>query len=142
LGEALANKFTGQVKKTRNSVVEPTRFVKIDTLPITATTEDIRKLAREAFSDGDKSIIESEFFAFLRLFYSILSNLPFINLVVFCRNEEFGFYGRCVVLMSKPEDARRLINYGNRRLVGGNIIKMAYVSYIGSGYITVSNFVI
>jgi hypothetical protein len=64
LGEALANKFTGQVKKTRNSVVEPTRFVKIDTLPITATTEDIRKLAREAFSDGDKSIIESEFLLF------------------------------------------------------------------------------
>jgi hypothetical protein len=44
--------------------------------------------------------------------------------------------------MSKPEDARRLINYGNRRLVGGNIIKMAYVSYIGGGYIIVSNFVI
>lgn len=32
--------------------------------------------------------------------------------------------------MSSPEDARRLVEYGNRRSVGGNIIKMSYVSDI------------
>lgn len=52
-----------------------------------------------------------------------------IILAVFCRNLEFNFRGRCVVFMSSPEDARRLVEYGNRRAVGGNIIKMSFVSY-------------
>jgi hypothetical protein len=38
---------------------EPTRFVQIESLPSTATTEDIRKLAREAFNKGDQNIVES-----------------------------------------------------------------------------------
>lgn len=38
---------------------EPTRFVQIESLPNTATSEDIRKLAREAFPKGDQNIIES-----------------------------------------------------------------------------------
>lgn len=32
--------------------------------------------------------------------------------------------------MSTPEDARKLVEYGNRRSVGGNIIKMTFVSIL------------
>jgi hypothetical protein len=31
--------------------------------------------------------------------------------------------------MSSPDDARRLVEYGNRRSVGGNIIRMSFVSF-------------
>lgn len=66
--ETLTDKFIGQVKrqqqgnynKNKMSTAEATRFVQIDALPHTATTEDVYKLAREAFTGGDKSIIESE----------------------------------------------------------------------------------
>lgn len=58
--ETLTNKFIGQVKKQGKNTSEPTRFVQIDSLPTTATTEDVRKLAREAFPQGDKSIVESK----------------------------------------------------------------------------------
>jgi nitrogenase subunit NifH len=60
--ESLTDKFIGQVKRQGKNprMAEPTRFVQIDALPTTATTEDVRKLAREAFSKGDKSIIESK----------------------------------------------------------------------------------
>lgn len=58
--ENLTNKFIGQVKKQGKKSVEPTRFVQIDSLPVTATTEDIRKLAREAFPQGDKRIVEGK----------------------------------------------------------------------------------
>lgn len=30
--------------------------------------------------------------------------------------------------MGSPEDARRIVEYGNRRSVGGNTIKMSFVS--------------
>ncbi|KAI9262636.1 hypothetical protein EDC94DRAFT_518937 [Helicostylum pulchrum] len=104
--EALTDKFIGQVKKQgkNGKLSDPTRFVQIDSLPATATTEDIRKLAREAFPEGDKSIVEA----------------------VFLRNFDFNFYGRCVVLMKSPEDARKVVEYGNRRSVGGNTIKMSF----------------
>lgn len=61
--EALTDKFIGQVKKQGKNggrLSEPTRFVQIDALPTTATTEDIRKIAREAFPQGDQSIVESK----------------------------------------------------------------------------------
>lgn len=55
----------------------------------------------------------------------ILRNLllSLFFLVVFCRNNEFQFYGRCVVLMGNTEDARRLVEYAHRRTLGGNILK-------------------
>lgn len=60
--EAITDKFIGQVKRQGKNPKrpEPTRFVQIDTLPITATTEDVLKLAREAFPNGDKSVVESK----------------------------------------------------------------------------------
>lgn len=62
LADSLSNKFVGQVKRQGKNAKapEPTRFVQIDALPNTATLEDIRKLAREAFAQGDKSIIDSK----------------------------------------------------------------------------------
>ncbi|EIE83660.1 hypothetical protein G6F46_001807 [Rhizopus delemar] len=96
------DKFGG--RRQQQQRLEPTRLIQIDTLPMTATTEDIRKLAREAFPKGDKSIVD----------------------IVFCRKENFNFDGRCVVLMATPEDARRLISYGDRRSLGGHIIKMSF----------------
>ncbi|KAI9351676.1 hypothetical protein BD770DRAFT_421157 [Pilaira anomala] len=107
--EVLTDKFIGQVQGQGNKFrnVEPTRFVRIDNLPVTATSEDVYKLAREALPQGDKSIIEA----------------------IFCRTYGFKFYGRCVMLMKSAEDARRVVEYGNRRSVGGNTIK---VSYTGS----------
>jgi hypothetical protein len=61
--ESLTDKFIGQVWKQRQQYKdhrEPTRFVQIDALPHTATTEDVYKLAREAFPKGDKNIVESK----------------------------------------------------------------------------------
>lgn len=49
---------------------------------------------------------------------------------VFCRNFGLKFQGRCVMLMKSAEDARQVVEYGNRRTVGGNTIKVSYVSYI------------
>lgn len=62
LADSLSNKFVGQVRRQGKNAKapEPTRFVQIDALPNTATTEDIRKLAREAFAQGDKSIVDSK----------------------------------------------------------------------------------
>lgn len=50
------------------------------------------------------------------------------ELAVFCRNHEFNFTGRCIVSLSTTEDARRLIEYGHRRVLGGNTLKINYVS--------------
>jgi hypothetical protein len=61
--ESLTDKLIGQVWKQRQQYKdhrEPTRFVQIDALPHTATTEDVYKLAREAFPKGDKNIVESK----------------------------------------------------------------------------------
>ncbi|KAK4515273.1 uncharacterized protein ATC70_002883 [Mucor velutinosus] len=106
--ENISKQFIGYVKKQRSNqtkaFAEPSRFVAIDSLPPTATTEDVYKLAREAFADGDKQIIET----------------------VFCRNHEFNFTGRCIVSLSTAEDARRLIEYGHRRVLGGNTLKINY----------------
>ncbi|OAD08014.1 hypothetical protein MUCCIDRAFT_154817 [Mucor lusitanicus CBS 277.49] len=106
--ENMSKQFIGHVKKQRShqtkAFAEPSRFVVIDALPPTATTEDVYKLAREAFTDGDKQIIEA----------------------VFCRNHEFNFTGRCIVSLSTTEDARRLIEYGHRRVLGGNTLKINY----------------
>lgn len=50
------------------------------------------------------------------------------SVAVFCRNHEFNFTGRCIVSLSTAEDARRLIEYGHRRVLGGNTLKVNYVS--------------
>jgi hypothetical protein len=105
--ENMSKQFIGHVKKQRTQTkafAEPSRFVVIDSLPPTATTEDVHKLAREAFPDGDKQIMET----------------------VFCRNAEFNFIGRCIVSLNSAEDARRLIEYGHRRVLGGNTLKVNY----------------
>ncbi|KAI8377029.1 hypothetical protein EDC96DRAFT_474210 [Choanephora cucurbitarum] len=106
--EKLTDKFIQQAKRQRRlhgNKVEPTRFVQIDHMPPTSTSEDINKLAREAFPKGDRSIDE----------------------MIFCRNHEFNFNGRVVVAMASSEDARRLIEYGHRRALGGHIVKMQYM---------------
>ncbi|KAG2216924.1 hypothetical protein INT45_004120, partial [Circinella minor] len=96
-------------RKERNIIhKEPTPFIQIDQLPITTTTEDIRKLAREALPNGDQSI----------------------NEVVFVRSDSFDFMGRCIIAMKSAEDAQRVFEYGNRRVIGGNVIKMTHVSKI------------
>ncbi|KAI9259561.1 hypothetical protein BDA99DRAFT_538522 [Phascolomyces articulosus] len=102
----MTNKFIAQARKERNIIdKEPTRFIQIDHLPVTTTVEDIRKLAREALPEGDKSISE----------------------VVFVRNDNFDFNGRCIVSMKSPEDAQRVFEYGNRRVIGGNVVKMTHI---------------
>ncbi|KAI8150241.1 hypothetical protein BJV82DRAFT_586411 [Fennellomyces sp. T-0311] len=102
----MTSKFIAQVRKERNIVSkEPTRFVQIDALPATTTTEDIKKLAREALPEGDKSI----------------------NEIVFVRNDNFDFNGRCIITMKTAEDAQRVIEYGNRRVMGGNVVKMQHI---------------
>ncbi|CAO3695466.1 hypothetical protein G6F70_009156 [Rhizopus microsporus] len=103
--ETFTNKLIKQAKRQyQPQKVEPTRLVSIESLPRTATSEDIRKLAREAFPKGDKSIVD----------------------MVFCRRPNFTFTGKCVVLMSSDEDAGRLVSYGDRRSLGGSIIRMSY----------------
>ncbi|CEI94135.1 hypothetical protein RMCBS344292_08356 [Rhizopus microsporus] len=103
--EAFTNKLIKQAKRQyQPQKAEPTRLVSIESLPRTATSEDIRKLAREAFPKGDKSIVD----------------------MVFCRRVNFTFTGKCVVLMSSDEDASRLVSYGDRRSLGGSIIRMSY----------------
>ncbi|KAI8644264.1 hypothetical protein BD408DRAFT_340732 [Parasitella parasitica] len=105
--ENLSNQFINLVKKQRNQTKafsDPSRFVMINGLPLTATIEDIHKLAREAFTNGDKQIVET----------------------VLCRSPEFNFTGRCVVSLNNVEDARRLIEYGHRRVLGGHTIKIDY----------------
>ncbi|KAG0182964.1 hypothetical protein DFQ28_003443 [Apophysomyces sp. BC1034] len=81
-------------------------LVQIEGLPMTVTMEDIRKLAREAFPQGDKSIRE----------------------ICFRRTPEFTFTGSCIVHMTSPETAKSLIDYSHRRLLGGNLMKVNYVS--------------
>ncbi|CAO3592159.1 unnamed protein product [Absidia cylindrospora] len=104
--EMASKKFLGQAKKgyngRRNNT--PSKFVVVDNLPATTTAEDIKKLAREAFNQGDKCINET----------------------IFCRSFDFKFFGRCVVMMDSPENAKKLLEYGNSRLVGGHMIKMLF----------------
>ncbi|KAI8330693.1 hypothetical protein BC941DRAFT_439934 [Chlamydoabsidia padenii] len=106
--DSVTKKFIDQAKKgyPSRSSGTPSRFVVIDNLPSTATTEDIRKLAREAFPKGDKSINET----------------------IFCRNQEFKFFGRCVVQLDSPENAKKLVEYGNSRLLGGHNIKVVFAN--------------
>lgn len=54
----------------------------------------------------------------------------YISIAVFCRNAEFNFIGRCIVSLNNAEDARRLIEYGHRRVLGGNTLKVNYVSFV------------
>jgi hypothetical protein len=48
----------GQVGRRGNT---PSKFLVVDNLPLTATTEDVKKLAREAFTQGDKCMNESKY---------------------------------------------------------------------------------
>lgn len=48
--------------------------------------------------------------------------------MLFTRTFDFNVDGRCIVAMSDAKDARRLLEYGNRRLLGGKVLKMNYVS--------------
>ncbi|KAI9483761.1 MAG: hypothetical protein EXX96DRAFT_559600 [Benjaminiella poitrasii] len=109
--EVLANKFIGQVRKQRQighgaeqHSTEPSQYVRIKYLPRTVTLEDVHKLAREAFPNGDKQILN----------------------VVFERTDEFNMTGRCIVCMSSIDDARRLVEYGHHRTLGGNVLNMDY----------------
>lgn len=79
--ENMSKQFIGHVKKQRTQTkafAEPSRFVVIDSLPPTATTEDVYKLAREAFPDGDKQIMESEFLLLLLLLHSSIKTNRYI----------------------------------------------------------------
>ena len=51
-------------------------------------------------------------------------------LVVFVRTDNFDFMGRCVIAMKSAEDAQRVFEYGNRRVIGGNVVKMTHVSLL------------
>ncbi|CDH48640.1 hypothetical protein RO3G_08365 [Lichtheimia corymbifera JMRC:FSU:9682] len=104
--EKVTRKFVDHVRKNRNfNKREPTRFIQIDSLPMTATSEDIRKLAREALPDGDKAIQE----------------------LLFVRDDYFEFDGRCMLEMKTAEDAQRVIEYGNRRMIGGNVLRLSHI---------------
>ncbi|KAI9304747.1 hypothetical protein BJ944DRAFT_266345 [Cunninghamella echinulata] len=105
--ENVTKKFIAQAKKGHDNSKRfgiPSKLVTIDGLPITATAEDIKKMVREAITDGDKYMREA----------------------VFCRNFEFRFNGRCVVMMDSIDNARKLIEYGNFRMIGGNSISMKF----------------
>ncbi|SAM08312.1 hypothetical protein [Absidia glauca] len=102
--DSVSKKFiakNGQVGRRGNT---PSKFLVVDNLPLTATTEDVKKLAREAFTQGDKCM----------------------NEIIFCRNKDFKFFGRCVIMMDSPESAQKLLSYGRSRLVGGQSIKMVF----------------
>ncbi|CAO3631639.1 unnamed protein product [Cunninghamella blakesleeana] len=111
LTEAVTKKFIAQAKKDGPDNFRkyarfgsPSKLVTIEGLPITTTDEDVRKVAREAFENGDKHIRE----------------------VIFCRNFDFSFRGRCVLMMDSINNAGKLIEYGNLRMVGGNAITMKF----------------
>lgn len=48
--------------------------------------------------------------------------------MVFRRDAEFGFIGRCVISMNSAEDAKRLVEYGHKRDMSGKVLQMYYVS--------------
>ncbi|KAI8064615.1 hypothetical protein BC940DRAFT_369153 [Gongronella butleri] len=101
--DTVTKEFIQQAKKGNRSKKTPSsEFIVIDGLPATTTVEDIRKLAREAISQGDSCIRE----------------------VIFCRQNDFKFFGRCVVQMDNSTHAGKLAEYGHMRLVGGSHIKM------------------
>lgn len=102
------------------------RLVKVEGLPITATFEDIRKLAREAAPpDGDKHIEDSTLVEARKN----VRNTDDIYLVLFVRDDYFDFRGKCIVTMKNSADARQLVDYGNKRMVGGNVVRMFPVSF-------------
>ncbi|KAL1928588.1 hypothetical protein VTP01DRAFT_2944 [Rhizomucor pusillus] len=109
-GEALKSKFISQIEKdSQVSRMGQSRLVKVEGLPITATFEDIRKLAREAAPpDGDKHIED----------------------ILFVRDDYFDFRGKCIVTMKNSADARQLVDYGNKRMVGGNVVRMFPIARI------------
>lgn len=99
--QELVDKFIQQAKQ----IPAGSRLIRMDTLPSTATTQDILKLARESFLNGDKSVLD----------------------MVFCRKKtSFKMTGKCMVLMTSTEDARRFILYGHQRFLGGNRIRMSF----------------
>ncbi|KAI7883424.1 hypothetical protein K492DRAFT_143903 [Lichtheimia hyalospora FSU 10163] len=107
--DKVTRKFVDRVRKNRNfNKKEPTRFIQIDSLPMTATSEDIRKLAREALPDGDKAIQE----------------------LLFVRDDYFEFDGRCLLEMKTAADAQRVIEYGNRRMIGGNVLRLSHIDKV------------
>ncbi|KAI8988054.1 hypothetical protein BDF20DRAFT_853599 [Mycotypha africana] len=108
----LANKFITHAKFQRQQAYIATPFVSIQHIPPTATLEDIYKLAREAFPEGDKAVKE----------------------IIFCRNQYFNLNGRCIVSMASSEDATRFIHYGNNRTLGGSILKMNYTKDVTNDF--------
>ena len=53
----------------------------------------------------------------------------YFSLVVFVRSDNFDFSGRCIISMKSAEDAQRVFEYGNRRVIGGNVVKMTHVGF-------------
>ncbi|ORX43562.1 hypothetical protein DM01DRAFT_1387099 [Hesseltinella vesiculosa] len=103
VSDTVTDQFIRQISNKRTKKPIPTSdIVVIEGMPTTGTIEDIRKVAREAFDQGDKSIRE----------------------VIFCRRNDFKFFGRCVVQMDSKEHAGKLVNYGNMRMIGGSHIKV------------------
>lgn len=51
-----------------------------------------------------------------------------IIVVLFVRDDYFEFDGRCLLEMKTAEDAQRVIEYGNRRMIGGNVLRLSHVS--------------
>ncbi|KAI9030701.1 hypothetical protein CLU79DRAFT_831238 [Phycomyces nitens] len=84
--------------------LNPSTLVTIDNLPLTVTSEDIKKLVREATQKNGENIKE----------------------VVFCRTPSFNFRGRCLVHLNNVEDAASLFNYAHRRLLSGKILKAVF----------------
>ncbi|KAI9276155.1 hypothetical protein BY458DRAFT_433963 [Sporodiniella umbellata] len=97
----LVEKFVEQTREVKQS----SRLIRIDGLPRTVTTQDILKLAREAFKNGDKSVVDM---AFSR------------------KKKSFRMTGKCIILMASIEEARRFILYGHQRYLGGNKMHMSF----------------
>ena len=57
--------------------------------------------------------------------------------MIFCRQNDFKFFGRCIVQMDNSTHAGKLAEYGHMRLVGGSHIKMKLVRMeaIGSQFL-------
>ena len=53
-----------------------------------------------------------------------------IIVVLFVRDDYFEFDGRCLLEMKTAEDAQRVIEYGNRRMIGGNVLRLSHVSVV------------
>ncbi|KAI8381027.1 uncharacterized protein BYT42DRAFT_564982 [Radiomyces spectabilis] len=110
IADNLTNKFMklneGKLSKNHyRRVAQPSQVIRFDHMPVTATAEDIKKLAREAFPEGDKAIRE----------------------IIFTRTSGFQFTGCCLVHMNDTDNGKRLYDYANMRYVGGNLVKLTYM---------------